>query len=65
LFEGGQPAILVVDVAGTLVSLLVTDGTQVQGQLGAATLVSGEGRRANDGSIVATFVEVMCPDWAR
>jgi hypothetical protein len=65
LFEGGQPGVLVVDVAGTLVSLLITDGTEVRGQLGAATLASGEGRRAKDGSIIATLVEVLCPDWAR
>jgi hypothetical protein len=64
-FEGGQPGVLVVDVAGTLVPLFITDGTQVRGQLGAATLVSGEGRRVNDGTVIATFVEVQCPDWAR
>jgi hypothetical protein len=65
LVEGGLPGVLVVDVGGTLVSLLITDGTEVRGQLGAATLVSGEGRRGTDGNIVATFVEVLCPDWAR
>ena len=51
LFEGGQPGILVVDVAGTLVSLLITDGTEVRGQLGAATLVNGEGRRGASGPV--------------
>jgi len=64
-FEAGQPGVLVVDVGGTVVSLLITDGTEVQGQLGAATLVSGQGWRANDATIIAIFVEVLCPDWAR
>ena len=64
-FEAGQPGSLVVDVGGTLVSLLITDGTEVRGQLGAATLVNGQGWRANDGTIIAIFVEVLCPDWAR
>jgi hypothetical protein len=64
-FEAGQPGVLVVDVGGTVVSLLITEGTEVRGQLGAATLVSGQGWRANDATIIAISVEVLCPDWAR
>jgi len=64
-FEAGQRGALVLDVGGTVLSLLVTDGTEVRGQLGAATLVSGQGWRANDSTIIALSVEVLCPDWAR
>jgi hypothetical protein len=60
-FQPGQPDILVVDVAGTVLALEITGGTDVQGELDAATVVNGEGRRSRDGSIAALLVEVLCP----
>ena len=56
---------MVVDVAGTVLALAITDGTEVQGELDAATVVNGQGRRARDGSITAQQVEVVCPESAR
>jgi hypothetical protein len=60
-FEAGQPDVLVVDVAGSLLALAITNGTDVRGKLDTATVVNGQGRRARDGTIAAQLVEVICP----
>ena len=60
-FQAGQPDVLVVDVAGTVLQLEITSGTDVRGDLASATIVNGQGRRANDGTITAQLVEVVCP----
>jgi hypothetical protein len=58
-FDGGSGALLL-DVGGTGVPLLVTQFTEVVGDLGGATVVSGQGHRAQDGTIVAQSLEVVC-----
>jgi len=60
-FQAGQPDVLVVDVAGTVLQLEITSGTDVRGDLASATIVNGQGRRANDGTITAQLAEVVCP----
>jgi len=60
-FSGSVPGVLVVDVSGTVLALAVTGGTDVRGVLSAATVVSGQGHRLNDGSIAGQYVEVVCP----
>jgi len=60
-FQAGQPDVLVVDVAGTVLQLEITSGTDVRGDLASATIVNGQGRRANDGTITAQLLEVVCP----
>ena len=60
-FQAGQPDVLVLDVAGTVLQLEITSGTDVRGDLASATIVNGQGRRASDGTITAQLVEVVCP----
>jgi hypothetical protein len=60
-FQAGPPGVLVVDVAGTVLALAITNGTDVRGELDTATVVNGQGRRAKDGTIAAQLVEVVCP----
>jgi hypothetical protein len=60
-FSGSLPGVLVVDVSGMVLELAVTAGTDVRGVLSAATVVSGQGHRLNDGSIDGQYVEVVCP----
>jgi hypothetical protein len=60
-----RDGVLVVDVGGTTEALVLTAFTQIVGNLGAATIVHADGRRADFGGIVAERVEVVCPDSAR
>jgi len=64
-YQAGQPGFLFVDVAGTVLLLTIMDGAEVRGVLGSATVVSGQGYRSYDGSIIAQLLEVVCPEWAR
>jgi hypothetical protein len=57
--------VLVVNVAGTIEVFQMTVSTEILGNLSAATLVHAQGRRADDGTVIADRVEVLCPDWAR
>jgi hypothetical protein len=58
-------AFLVVEVGGTIEVFQLTELTEVLGTLSAATLVHAWGRRADDGTVIADHVEVLCPDWAQ
>jgi hypothetical protein len=61
-FQAGLPGGLVVRVEGTVLRFEITSETEVYGDLGTATVVSGRGRHSGGGAIYAEWVAVVCPE---
>jgi hypothetical protein len=61
-YQAEDPSVLEVDVAGTFLRLSITGGTEVQGVLAGATIVSGKAHRWSDGLITAQKITVVCPE---